>query len=88
MTDEEKEHRLLCANIREVLKTGAGKKFLWEILSRCNLYSESFTGNSQTFFLEGKRSVGLEILQLLEDADPTAYANLLLDNQKIKEGKS
>jgi hypothetical protein len=81
MADED----TLVANIREVLKTRQGKDVLWHILGMCNIYGDVFTGNSQTFYLEGKRAVGLEILQLLEEADPTAYAKLLLDQQKLKE---
>ena len=48
----------------------------------CQLYSESFTGNSTTFYNEGKRSIGLELLQMLEDTDKTAYAKLLLAQTK------
>ena len=86
-TNEEIEYDTLVANTRELLKTKAGKDFIWYILSIANLYGDNFTGNSQTFYLEGKRSVGLEVLQLLEDVDKTAYARLLLDKQKIEEGK-
>jgi len=86
-TDEEIEYDTLVANTRELLKTKAGKDFIWYILSIANLYGDNFTGNSQTFYLEGKRSIGLEVLQLLEDVDKTAYARLLLDKQKIEEGK-
>jgi len=87
-TDEELEHHVLLENVREVLKTGAGKELIWNILAMCNLYGDNFTGNSQTFYLEGKRAVGLHILQLLEDADKTAYARLLLEKQKREEGKN
>jgi len=81
---EEIEYDVLKANVRELLKTRAGKSFVWYVLSICNLYGESFTGNSQTFFLEGKRSVALEVLQLLEEVDPTAYARLLLEKNNVK----
>ena len=82
---EDLDYITLCGNIKELLKTRQGKDFIWYILSISNLYGDNFTGNSHTFYLEGKRSVGLEILQLLEDVDPTAYATLLLDHQKTKE---
>ena len=81
-SSEEAEYELLKANTRELLKTSAGKSLIWHVLSICNLYGESFTGNSSTFYNEGKRAVGLEILQLLEDADKLAYATLLLAKQK------
>ncbi len=77
-----KERALLLANTREVAKTEQGKALIWEVLSMCGLYTQTFTGNSQGAFLEGRRSVGIEILQLLEDMDKTFYPNLLLSNQE------
>ena len=83
MADKEsQEYDVLCANVRQLLKTRQGKDVIWHILSLCNIYSDTFTGNSQTFYLEGRRSVGLQVLQLLEDADPLAYAELLLEKNK------
>lgn len=84
-TDEEIKYDVLVANTREALKTRAGRDIIWHVLSICNLYGDNFTGNSQTFYLEGKRSVGLEILQLLEDVGPTSYAQLLMTKQKEEE---
>lgn len=81
---DEVAYRNLCNNMREVTKSTAGKEIIWSILAMCGLYSESFTGNSQTFYMEGKRAVGLEILQVMEDADKTLYARLLLEAQKGK----
>jgi hypothetical protein len=87
-TEEEKEYSNLLSDIRELSKSSPGKNFIWHVLSLCNLYTESFTGNSHTFHLEGKRSVGLQVLLALEDADPTLYARLLLDKQKQKRSNN
>ena len=65
------EHELLVLNLKEVLSTSAGRNVLWHILDNAGIYTSSFTGNSQTFFNEGRRSLGLYILSLMEDADPT-----------------
>ena len=85
VTQEEKDYELLLANVREVLKSRQGKQVIWHILSLSNIYSDSFTGNSTTFYNEGRRAIGLQILQLLEDADPTLYPRLLLDNINVTE---
>ena len=81
-TEDEKQHDYLLGCMREVLKSRQGQKVIWHILGMCQLYSESFTGNSTTFYNEGKRSVGLELLQMLEDTDKTAYPKLLLEQTK------
>lgn len=46
-----------------------GRKVLDDILSRTGVFRTTFTGNSKTFFLEGARSVGLQILEMLEIAE-------------------
>lgn len=80
----DKEHIELCSDVKQILKTPGGRNVIWNILAMCDLYSDVFTGDNHTFYLEGKRSVGLEILQMMEDADPTGYARLLLTKQKEK----
>lgn len=83
-TDEEKEYLVTLANVREVLKTRQGKDVVWRILGMCDIYGFHFTGDNSTFYNEGRREVGLDILRLILDADPTAYARLILEKQKIK----
>ena len=79
------DYDILSGNVKAVLETSSGREVLWEILSMCNLYSSSFTGDNRTFFEEGKRAVGLDILQLIEDADPKAYGNLLITKQEDRD---
>ena len=59
-----------------------GKRFIYHILDLCGIHTSSFTGNSQTFYLEGRRSVGLEIISLMEAVDPRLYPKLLLTMQE------
>ena len=84
MSDKEIHDRLKLA-VGDVLKTKSGQKFIWEILSLCGIYDNQFTGNSGTFFNEGRRSVGLDIVQMMNDADPTIYPRLLLERAKTEE---
>ena len=85
-TDEQKEYEILLANVRDLLRTRSGQDVLWHILSLCGIYSTAFTGNSQTFFNEGKRAIGLEVLDLINQADPEAYANMLKSRTKKLQG--
>ena len=82
---EDTTYDLLLSNIREIAKTKQGQAFIWHILDFCGIYTDSFTGDNQTFYLEGKRSIGLSILQLLEDADPSIYPRLVLLNNEEKD---
>ena len=87
-TNFSKEYDVLIANVRQVAKTRQGKELLWHILGMCNLYSDGFSGNSRTFYEEGKRSVGLEILAMLEEADPLVYPLMLLEKAKETQNKT
>jgi len=91
-TKEEREDRieqeLLLANLTTVINTKPGRKIIWHILGLCGIYDSSFTGNSSTFYNEGKRDVGLDIHQLMEDADPLMYAKLLLAENTERLGEN
>lgn len=45
--------------LNHVLSTKLGRWFFCRLLDRTNILKQSFTGNSETFFNEGKRKVGL-----------------------------
>jgi hypothetical protein len=81
-----REDQLSC--LRDILETEGGQEFFWRLLSRCRLYETSFTGNSQTFFNEGKREVGLWILSEIVAADPAAYSKMMTKNTEefLKNG--
>jgi hypothetical protein len=50
-----------------------------------NIYS-TFTGNSQTFFLEGERNVGLYLLRMRGLADTAGLENLKKKKEVKKDG--
>lgn len=73
---EDKEYKELLGDVRSVMEQKAGKNLIWDILSKCGIYTYTQDGIR---FLEGRRSVGIDILALLEDADPTIYGRLILE---------
>ena len=50
-------------DLAAVLSTEAGGRFIFALLSECHVFSSSFTGNSETFFKEGERNVGLALME-------------------------
>ncbi len=76
----ERENQL--SAMRDIVESKGGAEFLWRLLSRCKLYETSFTGNSTTFFNEGKREVGLWVLSEIMAADPTAYTKMMETHQE------
>lgn len=63
-------------DFKQILATKAGRAFLWRLLEWCGVYHTSFTGNSTTFFNEGKRDIGLKLIEEIFSADPKAYGLL------------
>lgn len=87
-TKDEIEHDLLLSHYKDVLKTTAGKEVIWDILGNCNLYEILYDGDANIMCInEGKRSVGLALLERLSEASPTLYANLQLEKAKQEEGR-
>jgi hypothetical protein len=73
-------------DLKTILATAGGRRVIWWILEECGVYRTSFTGNSHTFFNEGKRQIGLMLIEKIFAADPTAYTNMRLEAAERKEG--
>ena len=56
-------------DLQEILALPAGKRFIWRYLEKCGVFQSSFTGNSETFFREGERNIGLQLLDEVSRAD-------------------
>lgn len=72
-------------DIRELLKIPAGRRFLNRMLTISRTFHESFTGNSTTFYNEGKRSIGVTLAKDIALADREAFANLLSEQAEKQE---
>jgi hypothetical protein len=58
-----------------------GRRIVWRILEQAGVYRQTFTGNSETFFREGKRSIGLFVLAEVHEVSADAYVSMLKENQ-------
>lgn len=70
---KQKQSNQFLLDLRTVLQTKAGRSVYCWLMDACRVSELSFTGNSQTFFNEGQRKVGLEfqnhILKLPDGLD-------------------
>ena len=67
-----------------VLSGPAGRRFVWRYLGACGVFKTSMTGDSYTYFNEGRRDVGLQLLADVMEADPNAY--LLMTKEAKQDG--
>lgn len=64
--------------VRALLATAEGRKFLWRLLERCGVYKSSYDqSGSRVYFNEGRREVGLWVLAEIIEAEPEAYVSLM-----------
>lgn len=69
-------------DMKFILSTPQGQRVLWRYLEHCGIYRDSFTGNSSTFYNEGRRSIGIKLLEDITTASPDAYIKMLTDHKE------
>lgn len=75
-------------DLRFLLATAQGRRFFWRLFEATHQFTTSFTGNSQTFFYEGERNVGLKILSDIMEADSESYVLMIKEanGHHLKKG--
>jgi hypothetical protein len=69
-------------DVKWILSTPQGRRFMWRYLGECGVFKSSFVGQFQTFFNEGERNVGLKLLADVNDAHPEAYVTMMKEARK------
>lgn len=64
------------SDLRKVLSSAEGRRFVWRVIGEAGVFKGSFTGNSETFFREGKRDMGLFVLNDILKSHPDAFAQM------------
>ena len=72
------------ADMSFLLGDPRGRRVIWELLERGGVFRISFTGNSETFFNEGKRQIALSLLEDVMESRPDAYLQM---SKEAKEGE-
>jgi len=72
-------------DIKELLSTPVGRRFYWRLLGLTGQFRSSFTGNSETFFREGERNIGLILMADINEIMPEAYVLMIQENQAREE---
>jgi hypothetical protein len=85
--EEERQAREKELNdLRWVMGTKQGRRFMWRLLSKAGLYQSSFnTNNAVMAFNEGNRNAGLQQLNDIMEACPERYNEMLTEQKEAKE---
>lgn len=71
-------------DIKAVLSTREGRRFVWRLLTIGSMFRTTFTGNSTGYFLEGHRNLALVILNDIQKVDSGSFGTLW--SEAVKEG--
>ena len=83
---EKKEKRLLKQrknDLKTILDTPGGRRFIWNLLSDCGLFQTSYaTHSNQMAFNEGQRNVALRLQVEVMEARPDAFGQMMQESKK------
>ena len=82
---ERHARELQIKDVRWLMAHAEGRRIVWRLLEHAGIYRTSFTGNSGTFFNEGRRDVGLFLLAEVHEAAPQAYTKMLREHWKRRD---
>lgn len=64
-------------DLQFILNSIEGKRFVWRYLEKCGVFQSSFTGNSETYFREGERNIGLQLLADITEANVESLIEMM-----------
>lgn len=73
-------------DLKKILSLPEGRRYIWKLMSVAGVFKTSFTGNSTTFFNEGKREIGLMVISEVMNADMGKFTQMQsesVNGQKI-----
>ena len=89
VSERQKKRRLRAeradADLLWLMNQREGRRFVGRLLQSCHLYESSFAGpgssKSATYFREGERNVGLQVLADITRLCPDLYARMVGEQQ-------
>lgn len=81
---EVEAERVRMADMRAIMSLPEGRRFMWSILEMTNVFGLSYTGNADTHFNEGRRSVGLVFLADMHEHMINLY-NKMVNEVNVKQ---
>lgn len=69
-------------DLRAILATKQGRRFIWRLLGATELFSVSKVMNASIYALEGKREIGKLVFGDLMEAEPQAYLLMMKESKE------
>ena len=72
-------------DVKWLMSNKQGRRFISRLIGEAGVYRTTFTGNSETFFKEGKRSFGLFLISEVVTHAPESYALMQTEARSTNE---
>ena len=82
------ERRVEAEDIKWLMKGKQGRRIAWRLLEQAGVFRSSFTGNSETFFREGMRNMGLMLLAQIHEHCPEQYTLMVQEQNNVRPSNS
>jgi hypothetical protein len=69
-------------DLREILATKSGRRFVWRLLNASELFSIAEVMNASIYALEGKRKLGKLLFLDVMEAAPEAYLLMMKESKE------
>ncbi len=76
------------SSVLDTMSTPSGRMFIGRILKSTGYMTPSYTGSSETYFREGRRSIGLQIYNELEEVCPDLLDQMVKELRPQKEASN
>ncbi len=84
----ERKRKRELSDIRLIIKSPEGRRFIWRLLEKAGIFVRSYTGEvNSTMFNEGKREIGNWMFSELFDANPNAFTQLSQEHDSEVESE-
>ena len=81
----ERIERAELADIKALMAIPAFRRYAKRYLGICNVFKTTFTGNSETFFKEGQRSIGTTMFGEIMAIVPGQFAQMMAEKMPEDE---
>lgn len=64
-------------DLRGIMRTESGRRWIGKLIDSCGILQGGFVGSSEVYYRQGKRDVGLAVMQELQAFCPDEYIKML-----------
>jgi len=86
--EKRREERFI-EDVQMILRYPEGRRALFDVLSFCGVYRSIMSEQSnQVFYLEGRRSVGLYLIQAIQQANMSALQQMQMEHYSEQKSQA